>query len=331
MNTHRFHNLRLLVVCLVLGAAAAVTAGEASSERAGWLLTRGTMTEFGPRDTRYFQDEIGGGSAFEQDAPTVQDTGRASNVGLKVLASAIFPGTGEALMGYKRGYVLMALDIFAWTQVFKNDKEGDEKLDEYYVFADLHYDDRRVVQAYTSSTTNPYADLGDYWLERRVGPAGLGGKYFVDEDDAPIIINDIDELHNLPLYVTKEEDRREYYENLGKWDQFVFGWDDFTRPESTIGPNPTYALSDLSKPEVSRNRETYRSMRKASNDAYKTRDRWLYLNIGLRVFSVIETAWLGGLLGGEGDEQMAVAGHRIQIVAVPRGAYRGTIGAKVWF
>ena len=28
---------------------------------------------------------------------------------------------------------------------------------------------------------------------------------------------------NIPLWVSIEDDRREYYENLGKWDQFVFG------------------------------------------------------------------------------------------------------------
>jgi hypothetical protein len=318
------------LLTLVLMAVAVLPAAAAEDSRAAWLLDRGARSELGPGDTRHFQDEIGGGASRTAEAATVQDSGKGRNVGLKVLASAVLPGTGEALMGYKRGYFLMAADIFAWTQVYKNDKDGDDMLDAYYDYADAHYDDRRLVQAYTSATANPYADLGDFWQERRVGSEGLGGKYFLDDQDNAIIINDIDELHNLPLYVTKQEDRREYYENLGKWDQFVFGWDDFTRPESTIGANPTYNLKDLSQPAVSRNRETYRSMRKESNDSYKARDRWLYVNIGLRLFSVVETAWLGGLLGGA-DDRMALAGHPVEIVAAPRGRDRGTVGAKIWF
>ena len=326
-----FHALTVLILILMAGSAVAALADDAARTRAAWLLDRGAVTELSPGDTRHFQDEIGGGSIYEDEMDTVQDSGRSPMVGLKVLASAVLPGSGEALMGYRRGYLLMAADIFAWSQVFKYESDGDDMLDAYYAYADVHYDDRLVVQAYTSSTSNPYADLGDFWLERRVGAEGLGGKYFLDEFGGPIVINSVDELGNLPLYVSKEDDRREYYENLGKWDQFVFGWDDFVRPESTIGTDPTFALSDLSQPAVSKNRETYRSMRAASNDAYKTRDRWLYVNIGLRVFSVIETAWLGGLLGGEGEQQMAVAGHRIQLVAAPRGPYRGTVGAKIWF
>ena len=54
-------------------------------------------------------------------------------------------------------------------------------------------------------------------------------------------------------------------------------------------------------------------MRDASNDAYKSRDRYLYLNIGLRVFSVLQVAYLQGLLGGgEPGNGLQVAGHDVQ-------------------
>ena len=232
-----------------------------------------------------------------------------------MLASAVLPGAGEALLGYKRGYLMMALDIFAWTRFFHYANEGDDLSDAYYAFADAHYSDELLVRGYQP---------GD--LDERNGEGAI---YFPDVGT----IADISELHQLPLYVTKEEDRREYYENLGKWDQFIFGWDDYVRasvahPE--YGYEPTRTISDLRQPWVSVNRETYRDMRIAANDAYKKRDRWLYVNIGLRVFSVLQTAWLNGLLGG-GDNQMAVMGHRVDVVAVPRGSTSGTLGASVSF
>ena len=68
----------------------------------------------------------------------------------------------------------------------------------------------------------------------------------------------------------------------------------------------------------------------AANDAYKKRDRWLYVNIGLRVFSVLQTAWLNGLLGGD-DDRMAIMGHHVDVVAAPRGRDSGTLGASLSF
>lgn len=127
-------------------------------------------------------------------------------------------------------------------------------------FALAHYSDERLVQAYTSSTVNPYPNEAAYWLERRVGFVGIGGGFFRDDTGNAIIINSINELHNLPLYVTEEDDQQQYYKNLGKWDQFVFGWDDFKRPAGVDKVPPNYALSDLSQPAVSSNRETFRAM-----------------------------------------------------------------------
>ena len=328
----------ILLGCALAGPAAAETNGR---QRAAWLRDRGGMQGGMPGDTRHFQSEIGGVAGSDEDEVTVAKSGRSHLVGLKILSSAILPGTGELMLGYKRGWILIAADLLAWSQVIKNNNEGDDMLDAYYTYADQHYDDRLLVQAYHSGPSDPYPELADEygngdplydpWGERRaVDGSGLGGQYFKDSNGGAIVINDISELDNLPLYVSKEDDRREYYENLGKWDQFVFGWDDFTRPGSTVGSDPTYVLSDLSQAATSAHRQIYREMRAASNDAYKERDRWLYVNIGLRVFSVVQTAWLGGLLGGD-DEQMAVAGHPIQIAAQPYGPYKGRVSATVWF
>jgi hypothetical protein len=72
-------------------------------------------------------------------------------------------------------------------------------------------------------------------------------------------------------------------------------------------------------------------MRDQSNDAYKKRDRWLYVNIGLRVFSVIQSAYLSGLLGGDPGEDLEVAGHTVQIIAQPAGWSKGALAATVSF
>jgi len=303
----------LVLVCCLLTAAGAA-AGTAATERAAWLLARAEGTSAWPGDTRDFQADVATPAATPGAA---EGGGKGPSAGLTVLASAILPGSGEALMGYKRGYLMMAVDIFAWTRVIKYDNDGHDLSDQYYAFADLHYTDERLVRGYTSA-----GDPND--------PRDGEGAIYFPEVGA---INDVSELWKLPLYVTKEADRREYYENLGKWDQFIFGWDDYERASIShpeYGYEPTYTISDLRQPWVSRNREIYRDMRNAANDAYKKRDRWLYVNIGLRVFSVLQTAWLNGLLGGH-DDQMAIMGHRVDVVATPQGRDSGTLAAAVSF
>ena len=219
-----------------------------------------------------------------------------------------------------RGIGLIAADAYCWYKVKENGDEGREIEDEYYVFADDHWSEEHLFEAYSS------AILDDYRWH-------LGQDYF----GITILENDLANLDQLSLWVSKEDDRREYYENLGKWDQFVFGWDDFIRPDvghpdyPDFEPSGTFALSDLRQPWVSRNREIYREMRVESNDAFKTRDRWLYVNIGMRVFSVLQVAYLQGLLGGGPANNLEMAGHSVEIIAQPYGFTRGVMAAKVSF
>lgn len=286
--------------------------------RTTWLMNRSGLQDMALTGLAFDQslgDEFGSGGGYELE----YDDGRGAGAGagLTLLASAVLPGAGEALLGHRRGYAMMAADIFSWTQVAKHHGDGVDKRDEYYAFADEHYSDELLVEAYKQSSDD---------FER----GGEGTIYFPDVG----YINDTSELGNLPLYVTVEEDRREYYENLGKWDQFIFGWDDYTKA-SIDRPEYGYQATgqrgyDLQQPWVSENRDRYRQMRVDSNDSFKSRDRWMYFNIGLRVFSVLQVAYLQGMLGGGGNE-LEVAGHPVEIIAQPQGLTRGVVATKVAF
>ncbi len=315
----------LVMGTLLLGVLAPLTAVHAqddswSGQRAAWLLGRADLETLALTGQRFEQAEIGGGGAADlPDQPEKAAAGRSGiKPGWTILASAILPGSGEAILGYKRGYLMMALDIFSWTQVAKYHNDGKDLTDDYYEYADAHYSDQLLVEGYNGGSIDP---------ER----SGEGAQYF------PAItgITDVEDLpDHLPLYVTVEEDRREYYENLGKWDQFIFGWDDYLRPSfwgPSYGYEATGAISDLRQPWVSKHREIYRTMRDDANDAYKKRDRFMYFNIGLRVFSVFQVAYLNGLLGGDDGEMVEVNGHKVSLITEPIGLSRGTIGARVTF
>ncbi len=219
-----------------------------------------------------------------------------------------------------RGAALVAVDAFCWFKVKENGDEGRDIEDEYYAFADKHWSEANLVEGYDGSSDDPMR-------------GGVGLDYFNLGDYSSI--NNVAELERLSLWVSKEVDRREYYENLGKWDQFVFGWDDFRNPLAPppgveFEPSGTFALSDLRQPWTSYNREHYRDLREASNEAFKRQDRYMYVNIGLRLFSVMEVAFLQGWLGGS-DKKFAVSGHEVRILADPSARGRSTLAAQVSF
>ena len=106
-----------------------------------------------------------------------------------------------------------------------------------------HWSPENLVRAYMPGS-NGYLD-------------GMGALYF------PAIgpIFSLDELSKVPLWVTRDDNEREFFLNPAKWDQFVFGWDDFVRPDDYPGFTPTGGRAvDLIHPWVSQNREIYREM-----------------------------------------------------------------------
>ena len=291
----------ILLLLLLVPAAAFAQLPLAAEERAGWLLQRSALDIGSLRFPEYRQAEIGGGGGGQ----TISDGGGFGG-GLPMLMSLVLPGAGEAYLGYKRGYLMMALDVAVWFGVKNYHNKGNDLRDEYYAFADAHWSEAKLAGAFD--------DL--YWDEYI---AGVGQEWF------PEIID----YRDLSLWVSRQDDEREYYENLGKWDQFVFGWDDFRHPDDIDGYDPTGALEDLKQPGVSRNREKYRSLREESNDQFTKRDRLLYLNIAARVFSVFQVAYLQGLFGARGESELTVAGHPVRLITETHGLTETRVAVSV--
>ncbi len=272
-----------------------------SLARADWLLDRLGATPGlpGPDRSAAFapQSETGGAGGGSSLADA--DDGGRRGAALPMAMSLVLPGLGEAYLGHKRGYALMAIDVASWIGVAHYASEGNRKRDEYYAYADAHWAESRLDEAYGADISTP------------------GNFYF-----------GVSEYTELPLWVSVEADRREYYENLGKWDQFVFGWDDFLDPRNLDDLAP-FTSQDLQDPRVSTNRETYRAMREDSNRQFTNRDRLLYFNMATRLFSLFEVAYLQGLLGGGPRDRLAIAGHPVSLIAEPVGWSSSRLGVSV--
>ncbi|HOX26256.1 MAG TPA: hypothetical protein PLL30_06665 [Candidatus Krumholzibacteria bacterium] len=318
MRSHRF------VPVIVLGALLTAGAAPAAAGQSGWLLRQADLevarlTGDLPADGRDWQTDLGGSSR-----PAETGTRRSSAV-VPMLMSLAVPGAGELYLGHKRGYLQIALDAASWYLAFDAADKGDQKESEYYAYADAHWFEEKLDAAYDAAyLQRPDANF-DYSQV-----VGVGTEYFdyniYDNPDT-----------GLPLWVSRDADRREYYENLGKWDQFVFGWDDFTDPRVFLGLDPDdIDTANLDDPRTSAHRETYRAMRKESNDYYNKRDRYIYLSIAFRVFSVVQVAYLEGLLFGGGSNggessKLEIGGHQVDVFVEPIGYTRGVIGATVSF
>ena len=308
------------IVPILLAGLVLVTALPALAGQTGWLLRQADLevarlTGELPADTRDFQSDFGGGGE-------ITESSGGKSPAIPMLMSMVLPGAGELYLGHKRGFLMIALDAAAWYGGINASKQGDEKSDEYYAYADEHWFEDKLDAGYDPN----WSDLQPNWNPDYDYMGKVGIEYF-----------NVSGYQNLPLWVSKEDDRREYYENLGKWDQFVFGWDDFEDPRVFLDlDSQDIDIANLQDPRTSQNRETYRAMRKEANDAYARQDRFLYLNIGLRVFSVLQVAYLEGLLFGDGggggeDASLEVGGHQVDFTVAPVGFSRGIVGATISF
>ena len=108
--------------------------------------------------------------------------------------SLLVPGLGEYYAKSKyKPYVFFGADILLWTGHIIYHKKGKDGEDDFRAYADLHYD----------------RDVYDEWWESLINN---------DPDTANTF------SHRLP-----PEKNHEYYENIGKYDQFAIGWEPYDK------------------------------------------------------------------------------------------------------
>jgi len=205
-----------------------------------------------------------------------------------VVLSLLVPGAGEVYMGYyKRGAALIASEILMWSGYFYYHDKGLDEREDYENFADTHWTMEHWItnhpDAYPLELT--FAELDSIGQEKWQG----GGSW--------------------PAYhpwIDKGVDKQGYYEVIGKYDWFISGWEDF---DPTT--DPLEHDTDL--------RTQYRSMRKTSNDDLKVADRFVYMSIAVRTFSLVETIILSRSGGKDTVGGSIRLGENIDLALRARG------------
>ena len=120
------------------------------------------------------------------------------------LFSLILPGAGEFYAKSKiKAGIFFGLEALFWTGYFVYHNKGAKKEDEFKAFADEHWNR----QAYHDS------------LQIRYG-------IDIDTFTQPYIVSPYDPLDTLYItHVLPPTNDQQYYEMVGKYDQFRFGWE----------------------------------------------------------------------------------------------------------
>jgi hypothetical protein len=139
--------------------------------------------------------------------------------GVAFLMSAILPGAGQLYNGDHRGYLYLGIEAAAWFARLSYLDAGNKKENEFEAYADRHW------------------GLSIY----RDSAGSLGSNWSAANDSLIVWF--------------RGNDSQQYYEEVGKYDKYRSGWDDFA---STYDPGNDRALSP--------NRAKYKSMRVQSND-----------------------------------------------------------------
>ncbi len=123
--------------------------------------------------------------------------GEEKSPGRAFIFSMLAPGSGQLYVGSKTGFIYLGVEAVAWTSSYFFWKSGSDKEDEYMDFADKHWT--------IPELGTPYGD----------------GLTFSREDSARIAY-------------FRENDEQHYYEDIGKYQVYIIGWDTWANLEEYL-------------------------------------------------------------------------------------------------
>lgn len=219
--------------------------------------------------------------------------------GKAVLLSAILPGAGQY---YAKNPIMaaafLALEIGAWAGVAIYHKEGMDKEDEYLAYADrwwTYYDEGSFSSTYASAQSNPTDEFTyleyEFWVAKTEGNDARSGNWLgelfgSETEEGWQDLTWEEKLEYLPSDgFTHEIDPhtkdQQYYEMVGKYDQFGAGWPDAYDAED----NPFIEVWKWST--FNQVRENYLNMRKDSNDALDMSKNFAMVVLGNHLLSAV--------------------------------------------
>jgi hypothetical protein len=218
--------------------------------------------------------------------------------------SLAVPGSGELYAGnYWKAALFLAVEVGAWAFAYHYDKKGDRQTDYFENYADQHWS---VVQYAQYSLKN--------FIPANEQPTYEQNLFYPNSQNKPLweqvnwaVLNQMEReingfySHNLPEHGTQQ-----YYELIGKYPQFVSGWD-------AVRENPLPPDYDLIRANLPQQYLDYGVERGKANDYYRSASTYVTVAVVNHVLSAIDAAWTAS------SHNRAHAEATIQPVPGPNG------------
>jgi len=178
---------------------------------------------------------------------------QAPKAGLKsppkaLLFSAVLPGAGQVYAkSYIKGIAFLAVEIASWTGYAQYHRRGEDLKRQFQSFANAHWSE------------------DEYW------------NWIAQESGYPR--SQLDSLRawerdHFSHFLPPQKDQQ-YYENIGKYDQFNVGWDDTSTPRG----------------RDSKNRNQYLDLRADSNRNFNRASTGAAIALANHVLSALDAVW----------------------------------------
>ena len=210
---------------------------------------------------------------LENSAPMLlPDVGDASasfngkNPKAAFLLSAVVPGAGQA---YSKSYIkaaaFLAVEAASWTFYAAKTNEGKRIEDEFHAYAEAHWSEAEYWR----------------WIAQQSGIA-------YDHENLEALREWEHQAFSHGLHREKDQ---QYYEMIGKYHQFSWGWDDFRKDNSITVTDEEITAHYNETGELNPNRLYYEKRRDASNDAFKLATTGATIAVFNHLLSAIDAAW----------------------------------------
>jgi hypothetical protein len=235
--------------------------------------------------------------------------------------SLVIPGLGEVYTkNYVKGAAFFLADVAFWSLAYSYDKKGDQATVDFQNYANLHWSAGR----YADWTLNNLAVLNSTLT--RSADSYRVGVFPEDEIDCgpPFPCVDWDSLNQMErdiaaapypngyTHVLPHYNQQQYYELIGKYDEFSRGWDD-----ADLSPITT---NDLPLKSNSKRFYEYAAMRADANHWYDVAGTYVSIAVINHVLSAADAFWSASKFNKDLRAEV-----RMQLTPTPYGLQPSTI------
>lgn len=281
---------RMFLIAAFLPFASTAMAGEKSSHFTG----NARVDFFGAASSSPSVQPAEAG-VFDAYRQAAEEPGEKSPW-LAGLMSLVVPGAGEAYTGdYLKGAIFFTTGAASWITSAVYTHMGDRETDDFQAYANVHFSAAKYalwtvdnVTAINSGLGPPptgYQTWSAYYRKQIFGNATdaevnscappFGCVDWVQLNDMEATIANNGYTHEMPYW-----NQQQYYELIGKYDQFSRGWDDAN-------------LNDVSMPIVrnSARMSQYGEMRAQANYKYDVAATFVSVAVVDHILSAIDAFW----------------------------------------